>query len=334
MTRKKSASTNTGKSIEALTHKHDKRKNIPTAEYQAVMKPEEQAPRLLRYPRNTDLDPQLVWRGKDEQDWSDLVVPAPPLYIQEKIHPKALIDDLLRHTHENTTETLQLDLFADFNGIPEGADRTEFYRHDANWSNRMILGDSLQVMASLAEREGLRGKVQMIYIDPPYGIKFNSNFQWSTTSRDVKDGRPEHITREPEQVKAFRDTWRDGIHSYLTYLRDRLTVARDLLTESGSIFVQIGDENVHRVRCLMDEVFGESNAVSTVLCLSCWRRWQCRWRSAMPRSVLRSRSRSLPVRCRNRSLAGWRIASAHDRPRWQAAVLRGWQSAWPPLRFQ
>jgi adenine-specific DNA-methyltransferase len=264
MTRKKSASTNAGKSIEALTHKHDKRKNIPTAEYQAVMKPEEQAPRLLRYPRNTDLDPQLVWRGKDYQDWSDLVVPAPPLYIQEKIHPKALIDDLLRHTHENTSEALQLDLFADFNGIPEGADRTEFYRHDANWSNRMILGDSLQVMASLAEREGLRGKVQMIYIDPPYGIKFNSNFQWSTTSRDVKDGRPEHITREPEQVKAFRDTWRDGIHSYLTCLRDRLTVARDLLAESGSIFVQIGDENVHRVRCLMDEVFGPDNFVRQI----------------------------------------------------------------------
>ena len=123
----------------------------------------------------------------------------------------------------------------------------------------MILGDSLQVMASLAEREGLRGKVQCIYFDPPYGIKFNSNFQWSTTSRDVKDGKADHITREPEQVKAFRDTWRDGIHSYLTYLRDRLTVARDLLTDSGSIFVQIGDENVHRVRAVMDEVFGEEN---------------------------------------------------------------------------
>ena len=140
--------------------------------------------------------------------------------------------------------------------------QTDFYQHDANWSNRMILGDSLQVMASLAEREGLRGKVQCIYIDPPYGIKFNSNFQWSTTSRDVKDGKADHITREPEQVKAFRDTWRDGIHSYLTYLRDRLTVARDLLTESGSIFVQIGDENVHRVRTLMDEVFGVENFVS------------------------------------------------------------------------
>ena len=119
-------------------------------------------------------------------------------------------------------------------------------------------------MASLAEREGLRGKVQCIYIDPPYGIKFNSNFQWSTTSRDVKDGKADHITREPEQVKAFRDTWRDGIHSYLTYLRDRLTVARDLLTESGSIFVQIGDENVHRVRAVMDEVFGEDNFVALI----------------------------------------------------------------------
>ena len=128
----------------------------------------------------------------------------------------------------------------------------------------VILGDSLQVMASLSEREGLRGKVQCIYLDPPYGIKFNSNFQWSTTSRDVKDGNVEHITREPEQVKAFRDTWRDGIHSYLTYLRDRLTVAKELLTESGSIFVQIGDENVHRVRALMDEVFGEENFVSQI----------------------------------------------------------------------
>ena len=128
----------------------------------------------------------------------------------------------------------------------------------------MILGDSLQVMASLAEREGLRGKVQCIYIDPPYGIKFNSNFQWSTTSRDVRDGNAAHITREPEQVKAFRDTWRDGIHSYLSYLRDRLEVARELLADSGSVFVQIGDENVHRVRAVMDEVFGEDNFLSTI----------------------------------------------------------------------
>ena len=256
----------TRKTVETITHDEAKRKNIPSAEYQSVLRPDDAEPRPVKYPRNTDLDPQFVWRGKDEQDCSDLVVYASPLYIQEKVHPKVLIDDLLRQTKEVHAEApgTQADLFADFNGVPEGVDRTEFYQHDQNWSNRMILGDSLQVMASLAEREGLRGKVQCIYIDPPYGIKFNSNFQWSTTSRDVKDGKADHITREPEQVKAFRDTWRDGIHSYLTYLRDRLTVARDLLTESGSIFVQIGDENVHRVRALMDEVFGADNFVSQV----------------------------------------------------------------------
>ena len=254
------------KAVETLTHEGENRKNIPTAEYQPVMRDEELNPIQVAYERrNPDLDPQLVWRGKDEQDWSDLIVQAPPLYIQEKVHPKALIDDLVRHSAtDDESSSEQIDLFADFNGLPEGTAGTEFYQHDANWSNRMILGDSLQVMASLAEREGLRGQVQCIYIDPPYGIKFNSNFQWSTTSRDVRDGKAEHITREPEQVKAFRDTWRDGVHSYLTYLRDRLTVARDLLTDSGSIFVQIGDENVHRVRSLMDEVFGEENFLGEV----------------------------------------------------------------------
>jgi adenine-specific DNA-methyltransferase len=257
------------KSVETFTYDKAKRKNIPTAEYSAMHTREGEEKRL-RYPRNTDLDPQLVWRGKDEQDWSDLVVPVPPLYIQEKVHPKALIDDLLRQTREQRHESGQEtpDLFNDFNGLPRGVDKTEFYQHDQNWSNRMILGDSLQVMASLAEREGLRGKVQCIYFDPPYGIKFNSNFQWSTSSRDVKDGNAAHITREPEQVKAFRDTWRDGIHSYLTYLRDRLTVARDLLTESGSIFVQIGDENVHRVRSVLDEVFGSDNFISGITFLT------------------------------------------------------------------
>jgi len=254
------------KHVETLTHDEARRKNIPSVEQQSIATQEHIAPRQVRYARNTDLDPQLVWRGKDEQDWSDLVVNAPPLYIQEKVHPKVLIDDLLRNSKEREHEAGQTtpDLFADFNGIPKGVDKTEFYQHDQNWTNRMILGDSLQVMASLAEREGLRGKVQCIYFDPPYGIKFNSNFQWSTTSRDVKDGKADHITREPEQVKAFRDTWRDGIHSYLTYLRDRLTVARDLLTESGSIFVQIGDENVHRVRAVMDEVFGETNFAAQI----------------------------------------------------------------------
>ena len=261
MAKRKSA-----KAVETITHDEASRKNIPTAEYRSVVERADQSPVQVAYQRrNRDLDPQLVWRGKDEQDWSNLVVQAPPLFIQEKVHPKALIDDLLRRSKAGEREASgQPDLFADFNGLPDGDARTEFYRHDANWSNRMILGDSLQVMASLAEREGLRGKVQCIYLDPPYGIKFNSNFQWSTTSRDVRDGKAEHITREPEQVKAFRDTWRDGIHSYLTYLRDRLTVARDLLTESGSIFVQIGDENVHRVRALMDEVFGEVHFIGEV----------------------------------------------------------------------
>lgn len=258
-------SVDAGKSVEALTH-DEKRKNIPTAEYESVMAKRAQAPVKLKYPRNTDLDPQLVWRGKDDQDWSDLVVHAPPLYIQEKVHPKALINELLRESKERKAEQRggMADLFADFNGIPKGADKTEFYQHEQNWTNRMILGDSLPVMASLAEREGLRGRVQCVYLDPPYGIKFNSNFQWSTTSRDVKDGNVDHITREPEQVKAFRDTWRDGIHSYLAYLRDRLTVCRDLLSDSGSIFVQIGDENLHLVRGLLDEILGAENFCAVI----------------------------------------------------------------------
>jgi adenine-specific DNA-methyltransferase len=263
----KKSNSKPAKTVEALKHDEAKRKNIPTAEFQSVLQKNEQDPVRVAYERrNRDLDPQLVWRGKDERDWSDLVIHAPPLYIQEKVHPKALIDDLLRETREREHAAGQTtaDLFADFNGIPKGVDKTEFYQHDQNWSNRMILGDSLQVMASLAEREGLRGNVQCIYFDPPYGIKFNSNFQWSTTSRDVKDGNADHITREPEQVKAFRDTWRDGIHSYLTYLRDRLTVARDLLADSGSIFLQIGDENLHRARALLDEIFGEENFVSLI----------------------------------------------------------------------
>lgn len=226
---------------------------------------DEQMQELAETGRLTLSDAQLVWRGKDRQDWSDLVVNVPPLYIQEKIHPKAIIDELKRRTAANReAQTDAPDLFADFNGI-EPDQRAEFYQHDQHWSNRMILGDSLQVMASLAERESLRGKVQCIYFDPPYGIKFNSNWQVSTQSRDVKDGKQQDISREPEQVKAFRDTWKDGINSYLTYLRDRLTAMRDLLTESGSIFVQIGDEHVHRVRAVLDELFGETNFVSMIV---------------------------------------------------------------------
>ncbi|MBW2149984.1 MAG: site-specific DNA-methyltransferase, partial [Deltaproteobacteria bacterium] len=163
----KHASKSTKKSVKIIRHGEASRKNIPTAEYQSVTRKDEQSSVRIAYERrNRDLDPQLVWRGKDDQDWSDLIVHAPPLYIQEKVHPKVLIDDLLRRTEaDQKAAENQLDLFADFNGLPDDATRTEFYRHDANWSNRMILGDSLQVMASLAEREGLRGKIQCIYID-------------------------------------------------------------------------------------------------------------------------------------------------------------------------
>ena len=264
-------STAQPKEVIAIAHKDDSRRNNPTAEMEPVLDETVRNPVRVAYERrNRDLDPQLVWRGKDEQDLGDLIVAAPPLFTQEKVHPQVLVDDLMRLSKQRKAkgekaEQPSLDLFADFNGLDDANARTEFYEHDQHWSNRMILGDSLQVMASLAEREDLRGKVQCIYIDPPYGIRFNSNFQWSTTNRTVDDRNAAHITREPEQVKAFRDTWRDGIHSYLTYLRDRLTVARDLLADSGSIFVQIGDENVHRVRTVMDELFGEDNFCALIV---------------------------------------------------------------------
>ncbi|MDQ7838507.1 MAG: site-specific DNA-methyltransferase [Thermodesulfobacteriota bacterium] len=244
--------------VESIRHK-DKRKNIPTEELRDFVADEERSPKTMLYPRDPSLDPQLVWKGKDEQDRENLAVPVVPIYIQEKIHPQAIIDALPRIERSGDK---QINLFADFNGGPADFDKkVDFYHHEQNWSNRLILGDSLLVMTSLAEKEGLKGKVQTIYLDPPYGIKFGSNWQVSTRKRDVKDGKAEDATRQPEQVRAFRDTWKLGIHSYLAYLRDRLVVARDLLTETGSVFVQIGDENVHLVRCVMDEVFGSENFV-------------------------------------------------------------------------
>jgi len=247
--------------VTAVRHSKDHRVNIPTAELESFSRDDERSPKTVLYPRDPSLDPQLVWKGKDEQDRSDLAVPAVPIYIQEQIDPRAIIEDL--RSESATRRDEQLDLFSDFNGIPFDQ-RVDFYRHQLHWTNRMILGDSLLVMASLAEKEGLKGQVQCIYIDPPYGIKFGSNWQVSTRKRDVKDGKAEDTTRQPEQVRAFRDTWELGIHSYLTYLRDRLVVARDLLTESGSVFVQIGDENVHLVRSLLDEVFGAQNFVAFI----------------------------------------------------------------------
>jgi adenine-specific DNA-methyltransferase len=222
----------------------------------------ETKPGKMLYPRDPSLDPQLVWKGKDEQDARDLEVPVVPIYIQEKILPQVIIENL-RDTARKDEPEPELTLFNDYDGI-EFQELVEFYRHEQNWANRMILGDSLLVMTSLAEKEGLKGKVQMIYMDPPYGIKFGSNWQVSTRKRAVKDGKAEDATRQPEQIKAFRDTWELGIHSYLAYLRDRLVVSRELLSETGSIFVQIGDENVHLVRAVMDEVFGSENFVSQI----------------------------------------------------------------------
>ena len=242
--------------VESITHQ-DKRTNIPTGELRDFVDDDEKSPDTILYPRDTSLDPQLVWKGKDEQDEEPLAVESVPIYIQEKVHPQAIIENVRAQAQKDNPKD-QLSLFDDFNGI-EFEDMVDFYQHEQNWSNRMILGDSLLVMTSLAEKEGLKGQVQMIYIDPPYGIKFGSNWQVSTRKRDLTDTKAEDVTRQPEQIKAFRDTWELGIHSYLSYLRDRFSVARELLTESGSIFVQIGDENVHLVRCLMDEVFGAEN---------------------------------------------------------------------------
>lgn len=256
------------KKVQSFIHEDASRPNIPSAEHQPVVDEDILAGiRSVYERRNLDLDPQLVWRGKEGLDLSDFVVNSAPIYIQERIHPKALIDNLMHHTSNNPNHKKhQIDMFANAFGKIDGGKATEFYQHENNWSNRMILGDSLMVMASMAEKERLRGEVQCIYLDPPYGIKFNSNFQWSTANKEVKDGAIKHITNGPEQVKAFRDTWNDGINSYLTYLRDRLLVARDLLSESGSIFMQIGDENVHRVRALMDEVFNAKNFVNQINC--------------------------------------------------------------------
>ena len=250
-------------------HHGDKRANLPTADAQEFVTPEIESVRQILVDRDVSLDPQLVWRNKygDESagaiaDAATLTADAPPIYIQEKIDPRVLVENLRRTARAGEVEP-ELTFFDTFDGL-DALDNLEFYRHEANWSNRMILGDSLQVMGSLAEREDLRGTVQMIYIDPPYGIKFGSNWQASARKRDVKDGKLEDAAREAEQIKAFRDTWELGIHSYLSYLRDRLLVARELLTESGSCFVQIGDENVHLVRSLMDEVFGSENFISQI----------------------------------------------------------------------
>ncbi len=209
-----------------------------------------------RYEYDPHLDPQLVWAGKSEH--ISFEVPTRSLHVHERIDPKTIIDTV----QKEETGHKQLSLFeTEKKPLREAI---EFYKHKEGWSNRLIAGDSLLVMNSLIEKEGMASKVQMIYIDPPYGIKYGSNFQPFINKRDVTDRKDEDLTAEPEMIKAFRDTWELGIHSYLTYLRDRLLLAKELLHESGSVFVQISDENAHRVRCLMDEVFGAGNFVSLI----------------------------------------------------------------------
>lgn len=232
-------------------YRHEaKRKNNPDAglaSYDRVAEPK------VKYGYDPHLDPQLVWSGKAEH--TSFEVDTVSLHIHERISTQAILKTVQR-------EDPQRDLFSDPQ-LPLNQ-AVEFYQHDVNWANRLILGDSLLVMNSLVQRELMAGKVQMIYVDPPYGVAYNSNFQPSVRQRDVKDGDDKSLTREPEQIKAYRDTWRLGIHSYLTYLRDRLLLCRDLLHESGSIFVQISDENLHRVRVVMDEIFGADQFITQI----------------------------------------------------------------------
>jgi len=236
----------------------DKRKRIPTQEESIKLSPREKQPVKKRYDYDPSLDPQLIWAGKKEVG-GELSVSTVPIYVQEKVAPEAIIARL----KQGAKDEMQLTFFGET--TQQQFDKAvEFYKHEDNWQNRMILGDSLLVMNSLLEKEGMRGKVQSIYIDPPYGIKFGSNWQVSTRKRDVKDNKVDDLIRQPEQIKAFRDTWELGIHSYLSYLRDRLIIARELLNESGGCFVQISDQNVHLIRCLMDEVFGTDNFVSQI----------------------------------------------------------------------
>jgi len=224
MARKKKDPTPELPELDANRH-HDTRKNIPTEELRDFVAEDESKPPKMLYPRDPSLDPQLVWKGKDEQDRESLEVDIVPIYIQEVIEPRVIIDAVqARKRTKSETSGFLPGFFDDFDAM-EFDRKIEFYQHDQKWANRMILGNSLHVMTSLAEKEGLKGKVQMIYIDPPYGIKYGSNWQVSTRKRDVKDGKPEDTTRQPEQIRAFRDTWSVGIHSYLTHLRDRVVIA-------------------------------------------------------------------------------------------------------------
>ena len=243
--------------LEQYDHKGKERINNPPV---GLVSPEtDQDWPNKKYQYDPHLDPQLVWAGKAEH--TAFEVPTVSLHVHERIDPRTIIEAVKKKNGDND----QPSLFSSLEENPPLREAVDFYKHRHNWSNRMIAGDSLLVMNSLLEKEGMSGKVQMIYMDPPYGIKYGSNFQPFVNKRDVKDGKDEDLTAEPEMIKAFRDTWELGIHSYLTYMRDRLLLAKELLSESGSIFVQISDENVHHVRELMDEVFGSKNFIREII---------------------------------------------------------------------
>lgn len=258
MGRKKIKEITTAAPVASYKHEQ-KRVRIPTQEESQKLNARDKQPTKTKYEYDPSLDPQLVWSGKKEAG-AEFGVATVPIYVQEKVAPEAIIARLKSGTQESS----QMLLFGE-TAQEQFSKAVEFYKHEDNWQNRMILGDSLIVMNSLLEKEGMRGKVQTVYIDPPYGIKFGSNWQVSTRKRDVKDNKLEDFVRQPEQVKAFRDTWELGIHSYLAYLRDRLVVVRELLTESGSCFVQINDENLHHVREMMDEAFGSENYIGQII---------------------------------------------------------------------
>ena len=243
--------------VEQYDHKDKKRLNNPPVGL--VDASTDAAEGRKTYAYDPHLDPQLVWAGKAER--TSFETPTVSLHVHERIDPRGIVEAVRK---KNSSNYEQLSLFAAREENPPLREAIDFYKHAHNWSNRLIAGDSLLVMNSLIEKEGLAGQVQMVYIDPPYGIKYGSNFQPFVNKRDVKDGKDEDLTAEPEMVKAFRDTWELGIHSYLSYLRDRLLLARELLHESGSVFVQIGDENLHHVRELLDEVFGSQNFHSLI----------------------------------------------------------------------
>ena len=244
--------------IESYRHDSAARANNPPAGLVNAANDPDAAPK--RYAFDPHLDPQLVWAGKAERTSFD--VPTVSLHEHERIDPRSIIEAVRKRNGDAQAD--QPPLFESAAENPPLRQAVEFYAHPRNWSNRLVAGDSLLVMNSLIEKEALAGKVQMIYFDPPYGIKYGSNFQPFVHKRTVKDGDDKDLTAEPEPLAAFRDTWEIGIHSYLTYLRDRLLIARELLTDSGSIFVQIGDENVHFVRSLLDEVFGPSQFISQI----------------------------------------------------------------------